>query len=52
MRDVLLGSPAGLQGQIQIELGRTPVEATAVDFSQLFEGSEQHVDVAGSGRAS
>ncbi len=38
VKDVLLGSPAGLQGEIQVELGRTPINAAAVEFLQDFAG--------------
>jgi len=50
VKDVLLGSPAGLQGQIQVELGRTPINAAAVEFLQDFSGAEQQRPVSGSGR--
>jgi hypothetical protein len=50
VKDVLLGSPAGLQGQIRVELGRTPINAAAVEFLQDFEGTEQPREVSGSGR--
>ena len=50
VKDVLLGSPAGLQGQIQVELGRTPVNAAAVEFLQDFNGTEQQRPVSGAGR--
>lgn len=50
VKDVLLGSPAGLQGQIRVELGRTPVNAAAVEFLQDFNGAEQQRPVSGSGR--
>jgi hypothetical protein len=50
VKDVLLGSPAGLQGQIRVELGRTPINAAAVDFLQDFAGAEQPRPVSGSGR--
>ncbi|GLX99358.1 hypothetical protein [Herbidospora sp. NBRC 101105] len=50
VRDVLLGSPAGLQGEIRVELGRTPINAAAVDFLQDFAGAEQARPVQGSGR--
>ena len=38
VRDVLLGSPAGLQGEVQVELGRTPINGAAVQFLQDFDG--------------
>jgi hypothetical protein len=50
VRDVLLGSPAGLQGEIQVELGRTPVNAAAVQFLQDFADAEQPRPTQGSGR--
>lgn len=50
VRDVLLGSPAGIQGEIRIELGRTPINAAAVRFLQDFAGAEQPRSPAGSGR--
>lgn len=34
VRDVLLGSPTGLQGEIQIELGYTPISPETIDFQQ------------------
>jgi hypothetical protein len=50
VKDVLLGSPAGLQGEIRIELGRTPISAAAVEFLQDFAGAEQPRTVSGTGR--
>ncbi len=50
VRDVLLGSPAGLQGEIAVELGRTPINAAAVEFLQDFEGTEHPRTPGGSGR--
>lgn len=50
VEDVLLGSPAGLQGQIAVELGRTPINAAAVQFLQEFEGTEHPRTPSGSGR--
>jgi len=50
VKDVLLGSPAGLQGQIRVELGRTPINPAAVEFLQDFAGAEQPRTVSGSGR--
>jgi len=50
VKDVLLGRPAGLQGEIQVELGRTPISGAAVEFLQDFEDSEQPRTVSGSGR--
>ena len=38
VKDVLLGSPAGLQGEIQVELGRTPISGAAVEFLQELRG--------------
>ena len=51
VKDVLLGSPAGLQGEIQVELGRTPISGAAVEFLQDFAGSEQPRTVSGTGRS-
>ena len=50
VKDVLLGNPAGLQGEIQIELGRTPIDAAAVQFLQDFQGAEAARPTDGSGR--
>ena len=50
VKDVLLGTPAGLQGEIQVELGRTPINAAAVEFLQDFAGAEQPRTPQGSGR--
>ena len=49
VKDVLLGSPAGLQGEIRVELGRTPINAAAVEFLQDLEG-EHPLTVTGTGR--
>jgi hypothetical protein len=49
VKDVLLGSPAGLQGEIRVELGRTPINAAAVEFLQDLEG-EHPLTVSGTGR--
>ena len=51
VRDVLLGSPAGVQGEIHVELGRTPINAAAVRFLQDVDGAEQPRTPGGSGRA-
>ncbi len=51
VKDVLLGSPAGLQGELQVELGRTPINAAAVEFLQDFAGAEQPRTPTGSGRS-
>ncbi len=51
VRDVLLGNPAGLQGSVSVELGRTPINAAAVDFTQLLDGVEHHPRPGGSDRA-
>ncbi len=50
VKDVLLGSPAGLQGEIRVELGRTPINAAAVQFLQDVDGAEQPRTPSGSGR--
>ncbi len=50
VRDVLLGRPAGMQGEISVELGRTPINAAAVSFLQDFEGTEHPRTPTGSGR--
>ncbi|MEL6763510.1 MAG: hypothetical protein AAFO87_07570, partial [Cyanobacteria bacterium J06607_6] len=34
VRDVLLGSPTGLQGEIQIELGNPPIAPVTLEFEQ------------------
>jgi len=47
VRDVLLGSPAGLQGAIQVELGQTPVDPSAVSF--FLDGQEEALTVDGTG---
>ena len=49
VRDVLLGSPAGLQGEIRLELGRTPVNPDLIDILQDF-GGPQTLSTSGSGR--
>lgn len=49
VKDVLLGSPAGLQGEIQVELGRTPINAAAVEFLQDLQG-EHPLSPTGTGR--
>ena len=50
VRDVLLGSPAGIQGDLFIEFGRTPVSPSAVTFRQHVQTGEQSLAVgAGSG---
>ena len=50
VKDVLLGSPAGLQGEIRVELGRTPISGAAVEFLQELAGAEQPRTVSGTGR--
>ncbi len=50
VKDVLLGSPAGLQGEIRVELGRTPINPAAVEFLQDVTGTEQPRAPTGSGR--
>ena len=50
VREVLLGSPAGLQGEIRVELGRTPINAAAVQLLQDVAGTEHPRTPTGSGR--
>lgn len=50
VKDVILGSPAGLQGSVSVELGRTPISGAAVQFTQDVEGTEHPRSPAGSGR--
>src|SRR5207244_7115721 len=40
VRDVLLGSPFGMQGTVQIELGQSPVDPAVVEFFQTIAGAE------------
>jgi len=47
VRDVLLGSPAGLQGAIQIEMGQTPVDPATV--SLFLDGQTTPLPVSGTG---
>ncbi len=35
VKNVLIGSPAGLQGELEIQFGRTPLDPTAFQFQQL-----------------
>ncbi len=39
VRDVLLGSPLGLQGEVRIELGTTPVNPATLTFTQHQVGT-------------
>ena len=39
VRDVLLGSPLGLQGEVRIELGTTPVDPATLNFTQHQVGT-------------
>ncbi|WP_460980191.1 hypothetical protein, partial [Pseudactinotalea suaedae] len=50
VKDVILGSPAGMQGTVSVELGRTPIAGAAVQFTQDVEGTEHPRTPAGSGR--
>lgn len=44
VRDVLLGTPLGMQGEIRIELGTTPVDPATIDFFQMLaNGTESHL---------
>ena len=49
VRDVVLGSPAGLQGEIRLEFGRTPVSPDLFEFLQDL-GGPQTLSTGGSGR--
>jgi hypothetical protein len=40
VRDVLLGSPLGMQGEIRIELGSTPVDPVTIGFFQSLATGE------------
>lgn len=40
VRDVLLGSPFGMQGEVRIEFGRSPVDPLLVAFHQQTNGAE------------
>jgi hypothetical protein len=51
VRDVLLGKPFGLQGEIRIELGRTPDNPLIAQLFQVVEGSDQSLSPTGSGLA-
>ncbi|WP_109474662.1 hypothetical protein [Ornithinimicrobium cavernae] len=50
VKDVILGSPAGMQGTVSVELGRTPIAGAAVLFTQDVEGTEHPRSPEGSGR--
>ncbi|WP_299450782.1 hypothetical protein [uncultured Serinicoccus sp.] len=50
VKDVILGSPAGMQGSVSVELGRTPISGASVQFTQDVEGTDHPRSPAGSGR--
>jgi len=52
VRDVLLGTPLGLQGEIRIEFGKTPVDPATVSFFQMLSSGESPLGGAsGTGRS-
>ena len=46
VRDVLLGSPFGIQGEVRLEFGQTPVDPANVTYLQLVDGRYQSMGAA------
>lgn len=44
VRDVLLGSPTGMQGEVQLELGRTPVSPDTLTVEQQIVTDDEHTE--------
>lgn len=49
IRDVLIGNPLGIQGQLELQFGRTPLDPATFQFSQEVAGL--NLAVSGTGRA-
>ena len=46
VRDVLLGSPFGIQGQVRVEFGQTPLDPSVITYLQLIDGSYKSMGAA------
>lgn len=49
VRNVLVGSPLGLQGELEIQFGRTALDPAAFVFEQVTASGDQGLAIGGSG---
>ena len=51
VKNVLIGSPAGLQGELEIQFGRTALDPAAFQFEQVTTTGDQSLSIGGSGQS-
>jgi len=49
VKDLLIGSPFGLQGEIEVQFGRTPLNPSTFVFEQVTDAGDQPLAISGSG---
>lgn len=49
VKNVLIGSPVGLQGELEIQFGRSPMDPAAFQFEQVLDGGDLSLSTSGSG---
>lgn len=49
VKNLLIGSPFGLQGEIEVQFGRTALNPSAFNFEQVTDASDQPLAISGSG---
>ncbi len=49
VKNVLLGKPIGLQGELEIQFGRTAMDPAAFQFEQVTDGADLALGISGSG---
>ncbi|MGB7648320.1 MAG: hypothetical protein WBM22_22960, partial [Pseudomonas fluorescens] len=51
VKNLLIGSPMGLQGEIEVQFGRTALDPSAFNFEQVTDSGDQGLAISGSGLA-
>lgn len=51
VKNVLIGSPAGLQGELEVQFGRTALDPAAFQFEQVTSTGDQTLSISGSGQS-
>jgi hypothetical protein len=49
VKNLLIGSPFGLQGEIEVQFGRTALNPSAFNFEQVTDAGDQPLAISGSG---
>ncbi|WP_156391916.1 MULTISPECIES: hypothetical protein [unclassified Roseateles] len=49
VKNLLIGSPFGLQGEIEVQFGRTALNPSAFNFVQVTDSGDQPLAISGSG---